>query len=338
MGRREIGTIDEGDLRSSSGLFGRLLALLTDPPEAAKPSDGGGGHAKDESKLPPALRGFVTIAKMPEVKALIKEVQICHASLLLARKGLPGHVVYGRVRNCTELKDFLGLLDALRGAAAVAALRSQEAWGTARIVVLGVGFGPSVLYWGGCPIAELVAAGVASSEAALAPMVELVLEGHTDWMTSVCVTADGAYVVSGSWDKTARVWSMADSAMVRVLKGHTDWVTSVCVTADGAHVVSGSYDETARGWLAARLMGLAARLRNSCGAEGAASAAPQVNPGDPCYRAVGVPGTVSLICRIATSSRAQLTRHEDHQGTRVTPEAERCPTCALSNSIESRLR
>ena len=261
MGRREIGTIDEGDLRSSFGLFGRLLALLTDPPEAAKPSDGGGGHAKDESKLPPALRGFVTIAKMPEVKALIKEVQICHASLLLARKGLPGHVVYGRVRNCNELKEFLGLLDALHHGAAVAALRSQEGWSTARIVALG-GIGARALVAGGCPIAELVAAGVAS-EAELLSMFTPVLKGHEGLVMSVCVTADGAHAVSGSRDKTARVWSMADGAMVRVLEGHTDWVTSVCVTADGAHVVSGSYDETARGWLAARLMGLAARLRNS---------------------------------------------------------------------------
>ena len=32
-----------------------------------------------------------------------------------------------------------------------------------------------------------------------------VLEGYTDDVSSVCVTADGAHVVSGSYDKTARV-------------------------------------------------------------------------------------------------------------------------------------
>ena len=39
------------------------------------------------------------------------EVQICHNSLLVARKGLPGHLIYGRVRNATERLERLGLLD-----------------------------------------------------------------------------------------------------------------------------------------------------------------------------------------------------------------------------------
>ena len=32
------------------------------------------------------------------------------------------------------------------------------------------------------------------------------LEGHTDWVMSVCVTADGETVVSGSDDNTVRLW------------------------------------------------------------------------------------------------------------------------------------
>ena len=33
------------------------------------------------------------------------ELQLVHASLLTARKGLPGHVVYGRGRNALELME-----------------------------------------------------------------------------------------------------------------------------------------------------------------------------------------------------------------------------------------
>eukprot|EP00694_Reclinomonas_americana_P005839 EC795383.1.p2 GENE.EC795383.1~~EC795383.1.p2 ORF type:complete len:117 (+),score=21.39 EC795383.1:192-542(+) len=33
------------------------------------------------------------------------------------------------------------------------------------------------------------------------------LEGHTDWVRSVAVTSDGQRIVSGSWDRTIRVWS-----------------------------------------------------------------------------------------------------------------------------------
>ena len=74
------------------------------------------------------------------------------------------------------------------------------------------------------------------------------LLGHTGDVTSVCVTADGKRVVSGSVDKTVRVWSLESGEQVRQLSGHTGTVRSVCVTADGKYVVSGSADNTVRVW------------------------------------------------------------------------------------------
>ena len=35
-----------------------------------------------------------------------------------------------------------------------------------------------------------------------------VLEGHTHNVLGVAISTDGAKIVSGSWDKTVRVWSM----------------------------------------------------------------------------------------------------------------------------------
>ena len=67
-------------------------------------------------------------------------------------------------------------------------------------------------------------------------------------MYSVCVTPDSLHVVTGSYDKTARVWRLADGSLVRTLEGHSDPVRSVCVTPDGLHVVTGSNDKTARVW------------------------------------------------------------------------------------------
>ena len=72
------------------------------------------------------------------------------------------------------------------------------------------------------------------------------LKGHTSFVLSVCVTPDGLHVVTGSNDKTARVWLLADGSLVRTLEGHTGSVWSVCVTPDGLHVVTGSEDRTAR--------------------------------------------------------------------------------------------
>ena len=72
------------------------------------------------------------------------------------------------------------------------------------------------------------------------------LKGHTSFVLSVCVTPDGLHVVTGSGDRTARVWLLADGSLVRTLEGHTGSVHSVCVTPDGQRVVTGSGDKTAR--------------------------------------------------------------------------------------------
>jgi hypothetical protein len=82
------------------------------------------------------------------------------------------------------------------------------------------------------------------------------LKGHSGPVTSVAVSADGARIVTGSWDNTARLWepgsgagpSARDWREVGQLKGHTRWVTSVAVSPDGARIVTGSDDYTARVW------------------------------------------------------------------------------------------
>ena len=72
------------------------------------------------------------------------------------------------------------------------------------------------------------------------------LEGHTGLVHSVAVSPDGQYVVSGSEDKTVRVWRLSKGRAVRTLKWHTDCVYSVAVSPDGQHIVSGSRDNTVR--------------------------------------------------------------------------------------------
>ena len=72
--------------------------------------------------------------------------------------------------------------------------------------------------------------------------------GHT----SVAFSRDSKHIVSGSQDKTIRVWD-AESGKVVVgpLKGHTNTVTSVAFSQDSKHIVSGSLDRTIRVWDAA---------------------------------------------------------------------------------------
>jgi WD40 repeat protein len=63
--------------------------------------------------------------------------------------------------------------------------------------------------------------------------------GHTSWVRSVCVSIDGQYVISGSADKSIRVWSLSTGQMVRQLTGQSDVYNSVCVSMDGKYVISG---------------------------------------------------------------------------------------------------
>jgi hypothetical protein len=74
------------------------------------------------------------------------------------------------------------------------------------------------------------------------------LTGHQDAVTSVAVTPDGRYVVSGSWDRTVRIWELATGKEVRRLIGQQGHVESVAVTPDGRYIVSGGNDATLRLW------------------------------------------------------------------------------------------
>ena len=87
-----------------------------------------------------------------------------------------------------------------------------------------------------------------SREAILREGLSVPFEGHRGTVWSVCVTADGQFVVTGSHDNIARIWRLADGSHVRSLEGHGGSVYSVCVTADGQFVVTGSHDKSARMW------------------------------------------------------------------------------------------
>jgi WD40 repeat protein len=74
------------------------------------------------------------------------------------------------------------------------------------------------------------------------------LEGHTDEVNSVAFSSDGLLIVSGSDDKTVRIWNVLSGAVVHTLRGHTNWVTSVAFSSDSLRIVSGSDDCTVRIW------------------------------------------------------------------------------------------
>ena len=73
-------------------------------------------------------------------------------------------------------------------------------------------------------------------------------EGHTNWVNSVAFSPDGHQALSGSWDKTLKLWDLAQGACLRTFEGHTSHVYSVAISPDGRQALSGSYDKTLKLW------------------------------------------------------------------------------------------
>ncbi|KAJ7843919.1 WD40-repeat-containing domain protein [Mycena olivaceomarginata] len=71
---------------------------------------------------------------------------------------------------------------------------------------------------------------------------------HSGWVLSVAFSREGACVVSGSGDKTMRIWDVTMGAKMTKMEGHSDGVLSVAFSPDGARIVSGSRDKTVRIW------------------------------------------------------------------------------------------
>jgi WD40 repeat protein len=63
---------------------------------------------------------------------------------------------------------------------------------------------------------------------------DLLTLGHAGSATFVAATPDGTRIVTGSYDRTTRVWDAMSGAELAVLKGHTGGVNSLCVTGPTA--------------------------------------------------------------------------------------------------------
>jgi len=75
--------------------------------------------------------------------------------------------------------------------------------------------------------------------------------GHKDWVQSVSFSPDGRWLVSGSNDKSIKVWDLKKSALVGTLYGHGYAINSVAVSPDGKWIASGGVDGTVRLWVLA---------------------------------------------------------------------------------------
>lgn len=71
---------------------------------------------------------------------------------------------------------------------------------------------------------------------------------HPDVISSLTFSSDGGRVLSGSHDKTCKLWNSVSGELISTYVGHTDKVNAVAFSIDGARVLSASDDKTIKLW------------------------------------------------------------------------------------------
>ncbi|RMH75514.1 MAG: hypothetical protein D6680_11465, partial [Cyanobacteria bacterium J007] len=71
---------------------------------------------------------------------------------------------------------------------------------------------------------------------------------HDDAVRSVAIAPQGNILVSGSNDKTVKIWDLESGQPMRTLRGHLGSAIAVAISADGKTIASGSGDNTIKIW------------------------------------------------------------------------------------------
>ena len=72
------------------------------------------------------------------------------------------------------------------------------------------------------------------------------LEGHIDEVNCISVLPDGR-IISGSYDKTLKIWNPSTGNCDHTFIGHTDAVRCIAILPNG-RIISGSSDKTLKIW------------------------------------------------------------------------------------------
>lgn len=75
-----------------------------------------------------------------------------------------------------------------------------------------------------------------------------ILKGHTAPVSALAMSADGKILVSGSEDKTIKLWQIGTGFLFRTLTEHTGSVFALAISPDGKILASGSGDGTIKIW------------------------------------------------------------------------------------------
>jgi len=77
---------------------------------------------------------------------------------------------------------------------------------------------------------------------------ERIFKGHIGLVTDIAFSPDGSRIVSGSADKTIKVWDTTTETTTKTLRGHVGLVASLSFSKDGSTLATTGMDKTVRLW------------------------------------------------------------------------------------------
>ena len=123
----------------------------------------------------------------------------------------------------------------------------QTRWGTCSRTVLFDSPPYAIACWNNLIVAGLWSGNISTLDATTGIHTST-FSGHIDLVRSLAFSSDGTSLVSGSHDKTVRLWDIQTGGVIRSYYGHTGWVVSVSISPDQTTIASGSHDKTICLW------------------------------------------------------------------------------------------
>ena len=118
----------------------------------------------------------------------------------------------------------------------------QDEWGTLYRTVL-LGYYPAALAHANNLIAIGLSTGDIITLDAVTGVQLSIFSEHTNCVNSIAFSLDGKSLVSGSDDKTIKLWDIQTGGVIRTFCGNTSQVLSIAISPDQSTVASGSIDQ-----------------------------------------------------------------------------------------------